>query len=94
MIGDDCQCQVTIIDTTTTNSPPQQPNTGKLGFEHPEIKLAPEKPGDGRAIIKIKRFGGTSGTITCMLKTEDIDIYYKMGIAPEKIVFEEGEVLK
>ena len=58
--GDDTRCKVTILD---------EDFPGCLGFEETDITV---KKGSKNVEIKIKRFDGSDGKISCMIRTEPL----------------------
>lgn len=60
LFGDDTQCQITILD---------EDFPGKLGFEVTEILASRTQD---KVDIIIKRFEGTDGKISCMVRTEPL----------------------
>lgn len=60
LAGDDTECKVTILD---------EDFPGKLGFEVTEIVAARNQD---KVDIIIKRFEGTDGRISCMVRTEGL----------------------
>lgn len=60
LFGDDTECKITILD---------EDFPGKLGFELTEIEAS--RTADKVDII-IKRFEGTDGKISCMVRTEPL----------------------
>ena len=60
LFGDDTECKVTILD---------EDFPGKLGFEETEIVASRNQD---KVDIIIKRFEGTDGKISCMVRTEPL----------------------
>jgi len=58
--GDDTRCKVTILD---------EDFPGCLGFEFTDLTV---KRGDKKVDITIKRFDGSDGKISCMIRTEPL----------------------
>jgi hypothetical protein len=60
LFGDDTVCKVTILD---------EDFPGKLGFDITEISASRTQD---KVDIVVKRFEGTDGKISCMIRTEPL----------------------
>lgn len=60
VFGDDTECRITILD---------EDFPGKLGFEMTEIEASRTQD---KVDIVVKRFEGTDGKISCMIRTEPL----------------------
>ena len=58
--GDDTQCKITILD---------EDFPGCIGFEDTDLIV---KKGADRVCVTVKRFDGSDGRISCMIRTEQL----------------------
>ena len=58
--GDDTQCKITILD---------EDFPGSIGFEEKDLTV---KKGTSSVCVTVKRFDGSDGRISCMIRTEQL----------------------